>query len=106
MATTDEQKKAILPFLQVRHADTDTATGLPSRLLDSHHCTLQRADEIGKVEPKVAYYCRLYAIQQVPKVITSLDQSLGLLGQAVIKAGFRMEAASCRGLLLRPEAPR
>ncbi len=26
---------------------------------------MQRADEIGKVEPKVAYYCRLYAIQQV-----------------------------------------
>ena len=28
---------------------------------------LQRADEIGKVEPKVAYYCRLYAVQQVRK---------------------------------------
>jgi hypothetical protein len=24
----------------------------------------QRADEIGKVEPKVAYYCRMYAVEQ------------------------------------------
>ena len=26
---------------------------------------MQRADEINKLNPKVAYYCRLYAIQQV-----------------------------------------
>ena len=25
----------------------------------------QRADEVGKVEPKVAYYCRMYAVEQV-----------------------------------------
>lgn len=28
----------------------------------------QRADEIGKVEPKVAYYCRMYAVEQVGPV--------------------------------------
>ena len=32
---------------------------------------VQRADEIGKVEPRIAYYCRLYAIQQVSSVPTS-----------------------------------
>ncbi|DBA72821.1 TPA: hypothetical protein ACH3X2_010206 [Trebouxia sp. C0005] len=54
MATTDEQKKAILPFLQ-------------------------RADEIGKVEPKVAYYCRLYAIQQGLALETRSPQIDGVL---------------------------
>lgn len=34
------------------------------------HCAhlplpLQRADEVSKVDPKVAYYCRMYAIEQV-----------------------------------------
>jgi hypothetical protein len=28
-------------------------------------CTAQRAEEIAQVDPKVAYYCRLYAIDQV-----------------------------------------
>ena len=29
------------------------------------HLSLQRADEVNKVDPKVAYYCRMYAIEQV-----------------------------------------
>ena len=65
MATTDEQKKAILPFLQVRQADVLGSSGSRCCVQVTHWCVLQRADEIGKVEPKVAYYCRLYAIQQV-----------------------------------------
>ncbi len=28
---------------------------------------MQRADEIDSLNPKVAYYCRVYAIQQVTK---------------------------------------
>ncbi len=27
--------------------------------------SVQRADEVNKVDPKVAYYCRMYAIEQV-----------------------------------------
>jgi len=25
---------------------------------------MQRADEVAKIEPKVAYYCRMYAVEQ------------------------------------------
>ena len=32
--------------------------------------SLQRADEVNKVDPKVAYYCRMYAIEQVRSLIT------------------------------------
>lgn len=57
MASLDEQKKAILPFLQ-------------------------RADELQAAEPRVAYYCRLYALElglQMPARHASIDGLLGAL---------------------------
>ena len=39
--TTAEQKRALLPFLQ-------------------------RAEEIQKADPRVAYYCRMYAVEEAP----------------------------------------
>ena len=70
MASTEEQKKAILPFLQVDVyllsplRDPMLLTTLPFHF-DTFCPTLQRADEVNKVDPKVAYYCRMYAIEQV-----------------------------------------
>ena len=31
--------------------------------------SLQRADEVNKVDLKVAYYCRMYAIEQVRPLV-------------------------------------
>ncbi len=73
MATTDEQKKAILPFLQVRHVKVSGPLGSLCNMKLTYGCAMQRADEIGKVEPKVAYYCRLYAIQQVSAYLIFLE---------------------------------
>lgn len=41
----EEQKKLILPFMQ-------------------------RAQEVEKADPKVAYYCRMYAVEQVCTLAT------------------------------------
>ena len=70
MASTEEQKKAILPFLQVcKHLCFHQVTPMKSlvccNVLPDLRPTLQRADEVNKVDPKVAYYCRMYAIEQV-----------------------------------------
>lgn len=32
------------------------------------HSFLQRADEVAKADPKVAFYCRMYAVDQVCKI--------------------------------------
>lgn len=74
MATDlEEQKKLLLPILQVRYAKPDDvrASPLSMRVL-MHHVTAlsscmpaQRAEEIQAVEPRMAYYCRLYAIKKV-----------------------------------------
>ncbi|KAI7837162.1 hypothetical protein COHA_008956 [Chlorella ohadii] len=56
MATLEEQKKLLVPFLQ-------------------------RAQEIERAEPKVAYYCRMYALEQgldIPKT-TRAPEITGLL---------------------------
>ena len=99
--TTEEQKKAVLPFLQVnsesaerererinvikldddgraekRKLDLDLPLQKKKLTLSSPptpHSSLslfffsthQRAEEIEKVEPKIAYYCRMYAVEQV-----------------------------------------
>ena len=77
-----EQKKAILPYLQVC---CQTATSLlvlallfscVMKLLQQpglkivDGCVVQRADEVGKMEPKVAYYCRMYAVDQARSCTT------------------------------------
>ena len=119
MTTLEEQKKLLVPFLQVwpppplppplplpclvcssaplcpaglqaSAADQDCklfrrcapppfgrwparATGTPPNLTSSSFsccsllcpAVLQRAQEIERAEPKVAYYCRMYALEQV-----------------------------------------
>lgn len=58
MSELEEQKKLLLPFLQ-------------------------RAEEIQQVEPKVAYYCRMYAVDQglrIPKRVKEID---GLINAAL-----------------------
>ena len=43
---------------------------------------LQRADEMARADPKVAYYCRLYAVEEgmrVPNKSPELNEMLGLL---------------------------
>ena len=72
----EQQKRVILPFLQVGHdrsslfsschRDARSSSGLwaPHGAWASL-CIAQRAEEIEKVERKVAYYCRLYAVDQV-----------------------------------------
>jgi hypothetical protein len=68
MSPLEEQKKLLLPFLQAsalqsahiaRPKQADQRPALPCTTL------LQRADEVQKAEPKIAYYCRLYAVEQV-----------------------------------------
>ena len=42
----------------------------------------QRADEMARADPKVAYYCRLYAVEEgmrVPNKSPELNEMLGLL---------------------------
>ncbi|KAK9817912.1 hypothetical protein WJX72_004252 [[Myrmecia] bisecta] len=58
--STEDQKKAILPFLQ-------------------------RADEISKLEPKVAYYCRLYAVEQGLQLSNRTKEIDGVLGALMAK---------------------
>lgn len=53
---------------------------------------LQRADEIGKVEPKIAYYCRLYAVQQVRN--TSAAWLAALPVSAICAQGLGIENRS------------
>ncbi|CAK0749802.1 hypothetical protein CVIRNUC_001939 [Coccomyxa viridis] len=60
MASTEEQKKAILPFLQ-------------------------RADEVNTVDPKVAYYCRMYAIEQGLALENRSPPIDGVLGALLAK---------------------
>ena len=36
-------------------------------------CLVQRADEVNTVDPKVAYYCRMYAIEQVRALRSPLE---------------------------------
>ncbi|BDA46061.1 probable vacuolar protein sorting-associated protein VTA1 homolog at N-terminal half [Coccomyxa sp. Obi] len=60
MGSTEEQKKAILPFLQ-------------------------RADEVTKIEPKVAYYCRMYAVEQGLALENRSPQIEGVLGALLAK---------------------
>ncbi|GAB4814574.1 hypothetical protein N2152v2_001620 [Parachlorella kessleri] len=58
----EEQKKLLIPFLQ-------------------------RAEEVQKAEPKIAYYCRLYAVEQalqIPKP-ERLPEINGLLGALLAK---------------------
>lgn len=60
MADLEAQKKQVLPFLQ-------------------------RADEIQSVDPKVAYYCRMWAVEQalrIPKLHKDMD---GLVRTVVMK---------------------
>lgn len=104
MATLEEQKKLLVPFLQVcclpplgarycaaaaspgsvavasLHAAVGAAvapsktscpstTSLlispPSSVSATSPAVPQRAQEIERAEPKVAYYCRMYALEQV-----------------------------------------
>jgi len=88
MATLDEQKKLVIPYMQARcsggYAGKDgqlaRALGLERSLsagrdvsADLLPCcalpciatpVLQRAQEVEKAEPKIAYYCRMYALEQ------------------------------------------
>ena len=62
---------------------------------------MQRADEIGKVEPKVAYYCRLYAVQQVRlatchKVALQPETSCSLLESQPAPQGIALENRSAQ----------
>lgn len=70
----EEQKKVLLPILQVHclllPGWCPVATG--TCIADCVSCPLaacapwqQRATEIEAMEPRVAYYCRLYALKRV-----------------------------------------
>ncbi len=91
----EDQKKLVLPFMQVparrsgrlcssasrirsQPAAAAACDSVPPRCWPSLTCAwrarsggdsscdaAQRAQEVEKVDPKVAYYCRLYAIEQV-----------------------------------------
>jgi hypothetical protein len=65
----EEQKKVLLPILQVGQLALCHSLLCPP---PTAHClTLclfarqQRATEIESMEPRVAYYCRLYALKRV-----------------------------------------
>lgn len=67
MASEGDQMKAILPFMQVcalllRDGPVVLASGAAPDTCDAE---VQRADEIEKMEPKMAYYCRMYAVDVV-----------------------------------------
>ena len=49
------------------------------------HETFQRAEEIEKVEPKIAYYCRMYAVEQGLALPDRSPQIDGLLGALLSK---------------------
>ena len=67
----EEQKKLVIPFLQVRRSlgasepwNLGASCTSVENLLKAV-CVLQRAQEIQKVDPRVAYYCRMYALEEV-----------------------------------------
>ena len=64
MTSEEDQKKAILPFLQVSlcAANLQGVISCCDAASDTSEWREQRADEIEKVEPKMAYYCRMYAV--------------------------------------------
>lgn len=75
----EAQKKLVLPYLQVRRRcqqRTRSATRAPRDAAASRACphrvharpppvAWQRAEEIQAVDLRVAYYCRLWAVDQV-----------------------------------------
>lgn len=84
MADLAEQKKAVLPYLQVRGRGGSREGGraraviivsfLSRKKKSSRHAATtktkhathaQRAEEVASVDPKVAYYCRMWAVDQV-----------------------------------------
>lgn len=90
--TTEEQKKAVVPFLQVRqwparHDHAPPRSGLlPSHpRLQNPSTHTQRAQEIERVEPKIAYYCRMYAVEQGLALPARSPQIDGLLGALLSK---------------------
>jgi hypothetical protein len=88
--TTEEQKKAILPFLQVRARAGRPRRAAPipapaSRNRFFSRTLHQRAEEIERVEPRVAYYCRMYAVEQGLALPSRSPQIDGLLGALLSK---------------------
>ncbi|KAL4437362.1 hypothetical protein ABPG75_004501 [Micractinium tetrahymenae] len=87
MATLEEQKKLLIPFVQ-------------------------RAQEVEKAEPKIAYYCRMYALEQglelrrdvrAPEITALLEALMGKLekDRAVVLLGNKAEdAAYCEQFAL------
>ena len=42
---------------------------------------LQRADEMSRADPKVAYYCRMYAVEEGMRATERSSELSGLLGE-------------------------
>jgi hypothetical protein len=66
----EEQKKLLLPLLQVRKTH---CFQVPQQIHLTPCVLEQRAEEIQAVQPKVAYYCRLYALEQVGVILRPDD---------------------------------
>ena len=65
----------------------------------------QRADEIAKLDPKVAYYCRLYAVQQV-HFVSICDATAAFFleeGDDCLPGGFEVKCV--QGIALENRAP-
>lgn len=85
MATLDEQKKMLIPFVQ-------------------------RAQEVEKAEPKIAYYCRMYALEQgleiksgrAPEITGLLQALMGKLekDKAVLQLDSKGDALYCENFAL------
>ena len=61
-----EQKKFLLPFIQVRPQHADAPLTAAAATGGAEPGWPQRAEEVEKVDKKIAYYCRLHAVTQVP----------------------------------------
>ena len=68
MTTLEEQRKTLLPILKVKALSLVVQLAKSQSSAPQQGVHLQRADEVQQQEPKVAYYCRLYAVHQVPKI--------------------------------------
>lgn len=64
---------------------------------DSCVWSLQRADEIAKMEPRVAYYCRMYAVEQVYPLACLCHRGISALHAPTI--------AALQGMALPNRAP-
>ena len=67
-----EQKKLLLPYIQARLQGSYCQS---LELLAADSWSPQRAEEVEKVDKKIAYYCRLYAVTQVGCCCSTAENS-------------------------------